>query len=92
MNSLRKILIKVVQQLKDRGGVLAEDAAYWLIALEALEEGKAGPLEERMVLLEDKVEFLADRMGLVEPEVEVTATEENEPEPEEPEPEEPFED
>jgi hypothetical protein len=70
MTSLRKILIAVVTQLRDRGGVLHEDAQYWLSALRAGEsEGDDDPhtkireLEARLAEAEEKIEFLGDFTG-----------------------------
>ena len=85
-NTLHRILLAVVKQLKERGGVLNEDAAYWLLDLEKATE-RGGDIEARLALAEEKIEFLAERIGLVEPPAEGTASDDV-PEPDdEPEPE-----
>ena len=70
MTSLRKILIACVTQLRDRGGVLHEDAQYWLSALKAGEgDGDEDPharileLEARLAAAEDKIEYLGEFTG-----------------------------
>jgi hypothetical protein len=88
IDTLHRILLAVVKQLKERGGVLNEDAAYWLLDLEKATE-RGGDIEARLALAEEKIEFLAERIGLVEPPAEETPSDDapdDEPEPE-PEPE-----
>lgn len=69
MKILHKILLACVKQLQERGGVLHEDAAYWIKSLEkeqemvaALEDRIAG-LESLVSELSDKVEYLGELTG-----------------------------
>ena len=78
MTSLRNILIAVVTQLQTRGGVLHEDAQYWLAALKAGQasaedpqsriedlEAKLAAAEARLAEAEEKIEFLGEFTGAV---------------------------
>lgn len=66
MRILHKILTAVVTQLQTRGGVLYEDAAYWLKDLE--KASAEGPdLAGRLAAVEEKIEYLAEHVGLRAP-------------------------
>jgi hypothetical protein len=66
MKILYKVLTAVVAQLQSRGGVLHEDAAYWLGDLKKA-SSEVGSLEDRLAAAEEKIEFLAEHVGLKPP-------------------------
>ena len=66
MRILYKVLTAVVAQLQSRGGVLHEDAAYWLGDLKKA-SAEVSDLEARLAFAEEKIEYLAEHVGLAQP-------------------------
>lgn len=65
MSILHDTLIACVAQLQERGGVIHTEAEYWLRSLRKAREEHVAQ-QDRINLLEEKIEFLAERSGLVD--------------------------